>query len=360
MLQQNTSPKGGDPEDYDFYALDDQGKERCFESLARQALCEWGRDHAELQLIKQRENAVFAVIDPDGSRFALRIHRANYHSDAELESELKWMQALDSSGLRAPEVIAAKDGALFKTVAVEAIPEPRQVDLLAWVSGEAIGSIESSVDDLAAAAQNYRLVGKLVAQMHQFVAQWQLPPGFTRHAWDEEGLLGEAPFWGRFWELKSLNSSQIKVLFTARDRARADLKSYGKRMDRYGLIHADPLPENFLRGEDGEIRVIDFDDGGFGWLIFDFATALFFHLGEPCFDQLLAAMIAGYQEVRDLPPQFEEKLPLFLLLRGFSYLGWVHTRQDTDTARDMAPVLVDVVMTLANDYLATSSTLSKD
>ena len=239
-------------------------------------------------------------------------------------------------------------------VMIEAVPEPRQVDLLAWVSGEAIGSIEDAVEDVAVAAQNYHLVGGLVAQMHQFSTEWPLPTGFIRHAWDEEGLLGEAPFWGRFWELEYLERDQVATLTVARDRARAELERYGKGADRFGLIHADPLPENFLRGEDGVIRVIDFDDGGFGWLIFDFATALFFHLGEPYFDDLLTAMVTGYQEVRELPPEFEQKLPLFLLLRGFSYLGWAHTRRETDTARELTPMLVESVTALADDYLGTT------
>ena len=47
----------------DFYRLDDSGKESRFETLAREALGRWGLTGAALRLIKQRENAVFAVTE---------------------------------------------------------------------------------------------------------------------------------------------------------------------------------------------------------------------------------------------------------------------------------------------------------
>ena len=335
----------------DFYLMDDSEKASCFEALAREALGCWALSSADIRLIKQRENAVFAVTTGDGKRYAMRIHRAGYHTDGELSSELEWMRALNEFGVRTPGVVPATDGGLFQTVNVPPIPEPRQVDVLSWIDGVAIGSIEDGVEDVTVVAQSYHLVGRLVARMHQFARQWPPPEGFIRHEWDEDGLLGAEPWWGQFWELDALDSSQRDLLQRARQAAQLELTVYGKSADRYGLIHADPLPENFLRGDDGEIRVIDFDDGGFGWFIFDFATALFFHLGEPWFDDLQAAMLAGYREVEELPPELEARLPLFLLLRGFSYLGWVHTRKETGTARELTPMLVDGVTALANDYL---------
>ena len=311
-----------------------------------------GIESAHLELLKIRENAVFSVgLEHGAPLYAMRVHRAGYHCDTELHSELQWMQALDQYGVRTPGVVPAADGDLFKTVAAPEVPEPRQVDLLAWVDGQPIGSIEHTVEDVTTAVENYQLVGRLVARMHDFSDHWQLPADFKRHAWDSEGLLGEAPWWGRFWELEALTAPQRDLVLRAREAAALDLQTYGKADDRYGLIHADPLPENFLRCEDDTIRVIDFDDGGFGWWMFDFATAMYFHLDDPCFDDLLAAMIAGYQEIRDLPPEFEQKLPLFLLLRGFTYLGWTHTRAETDTAQQLTPALVEGVMALASEYL---------
>jgi len=343
---------------HEFYEMDSAGQAAAYQALASIALRNWAMDDASFELLKMRENAVFRVCRSDGTNYALRIHRAGYHTDAALRSELQWMQALNDSGVQTPAVVPTGDGDLFASVSSPSIPESRQVDLLAWVAGDAIGTIEKGVEDEQTAVDNYRVVGRLVARMHEFSTHWQLPVGFTRHAWDENGLLGEDPWWGRFWELEALDVAQCDLLLRTREAARVDLESYGRASDRYGLIHADPLPENFLRDASGEIRVIDFDDGGFGWWVFDFATALFFHLGDPCFDDLLAAMVAGYQEERELPPEFEQRLPLFLLLRGFSYLGWAHTRKETDTAQELTPLLVEGVTALARQYLITAQTRS--
>ncbi|MDH4110277.1 MAG: phosphotransferase [Gammaproteobacteria bacterium] len=335
-----------------FYSLDDAGKTPSFQRLVEQALPLWGMSGARAAIIKQRENAVFSLQCADGTRAVMRIHRTGYHSNAELHSELQWMKALDAFGVHTPAVIPALDGELFKTVSVPAVPEPRQVDVLAWVDGKDIGSIEAGLGDLAAARKNYRLIGQLVAGMHDFSSRWELPPGFSRHAWDEAGLLGERPWWGRFWELELLDDARRARLLAAREKARTELRAYGRGKDRYGLIHADTLPENFLVDADGTVRVIDFDDGGFGWHLFDFATALFFVSGEEHFNELLEAMASGYQQVRALPPEFERRLPLFLLMRGFAYLGWIHTRSETDTARTLGPVVLEGVMKMVEEFLA--------
>ncbi len=161
-----------------FYSLDDAGKTPSFQRLVEQALPLWGMSGARAAIIKQRENAVFSLQCADGTRAVMRVHRAGYHSNAELHSELQWMKALDAFGVHTPAVIPALDGELFKTVSVPAVPEPRQVDVLAWVDGKDIGSIEAGLGDLATARKNYRLIGQLVAGMHDFSSRWELPRDF--------------------------------------------------------------------------------------------------------------------------------------------------------------------------------------
>jgi Ser/Thr protein kinase RdoA (MazF antagonist) len=339
-----------------FYASDPEAQAQCLRQLAETALLRWGLAAREMSLIKYRENAVFRVDTTAGSRVALRIHRHGYHSDAALGSELQWLAALADEGIEVPRVLPTQDGALFASVRVDAVPEARQVDLFAWVDGRQLGSVEGGVElDEAGVKEVYHTLGTLAARLHTQALGWRLPAGFTRHAWDADGLAGPAPLWGRFWELERLTATERALLERARDAVHAGLAAYGQdpgNAGRYGLIHADLVAENVMR-DGSTIRLIDFDDSGFGWHLFELATALYFESDAPHFDAAFAALVAGYRSVRELPEEQIRHMPLFFAARSFTYLGWIHTRPETETARTMGPALVDLACRTAGRYLAT-------
>jgi Ser/Thr protein kinase RdoA (MazF antagonist) len=121
--------------------------------------------------------------------------------------------------------------------------------------------------------------------------------------------------------------------------------------DRYGLIHADLVPENLLV-DGGRACVIDFDDAGFGWHLFELATSLYFIIGDSIYSAARDALMRGYRTERTLSDAALERLPLFLAVRGTTYLGWVHTRQGTETANEMTPFLIERACAVAAEYLA--------
>ena len=105
----------------DFFELDVPSQAQRLEAAGHEALQRWTMRDCNLHLIKYRENAVFRV-DNDGVRRALRLHRCGYHSDAELLSELQWMQALGDAGITVPTIVPAASGELFVTHAGEGLP----------------------------------------------------------------------------------------------------------------------------------------------------------------------------------------------------------------------------------------------
>ncbi len=95
----------------DFHQLAPEQQVQRLEVLARAALDYYSvSNDAKIELIKHRENAVFEIIDGD-TRYALRVHRENYHTDAALKPELEWMTALNHSTLAVgtPRIIPATD-----------------------------------------------------------------------------------------------------------------------------------------------------------------------------------------------------------------------------------------------------------
>ncbi len=322
------------------------------QALALIALRDWDLEVARLEPNKVRENAVFRIDLADGGRAVLRVHRGGYHSDAELHSEFVWMRALEEAGIPVPRVIRSRHGRDFEVITTAAMSAARQIDVFEWIDGRQLGSVEDGVSgDDAAIADQYHMIGAIAARMHNQTAGWQCPAGFRRHAWDAAGLVGEQPFWGRFWDLDALTPGQQSLLTRARAKIARELAAFGTKPDRYGLIHADLVPEN-LRVDGHRVQVIDFDDAGFGWHLFELATSLYFITGDSIYPIARDALIRGYRSERELPEQALERLPLFLAARGTTYLGWVHTRRDSDTARELTPFLAERACAVAEEYLA--------
>lgn len=330
----------------DFYQLTPDEQADRFMALAAAALESWDMGpEAELELIKIRENAVFRVAH-GGSRYVLRIHRFGYHTDDALRSEFQWMEALSRDGIPTPRVIRTRNGEPFIRAAVNQVPEPRQVALFAWIGGVPISQVEDRNDDLSM----HGAIGALMAGMHNQAAGWTLPEGFTRHAWDMDGLLGPEPVWGRFWEMEHFTNAQQADIHKARTIARDRLSAFGQGPDRYGLIHCDFLPENLLK--DGEVvRVIDFDDCGFGWHLFDMVTSLFNYTYLPNFHAIRNAFIEGYRSRRELPDAHLDWFDFFLLLRVMTTCGWLHTRPETDAARQFSAALAQDLVAKTESFL---------
>ncbi|MBK5354387.1 phosphotransferase [Pseudomonas sp. TH41] len=326
------------------------------QGLARASLHHWDMDCLDIALIKYRENAVFTVETTNGHRYALRVHRGGYHSDAALRSELQWMAALQQFGIEVPVVVPTSKGDLFILATLPSTGEILQIDLFEWIEGCQLGTAEGGLgDDIQQIEHTYRTIGNIAARLHEHGRQWHLPEGFKRHAWDAEGLAGEDPFWGRFWELGSLSAEQRQLILTARDIVRSELQAITRTPehdDYYGLIHADFVPENLMISGD-TVRLLDFDDSGFGWHLFELATALYFIRRDANFNVAHDALIEGYRAHRALPEKVLAKLPVFMMARAFTYLGWVQTREGSDVAKELAPFLTELACDLAAKFVET-------
>ncbi|MDF1728756.1 MAG: phosphotransferase [Sulfitobacter sp.] len=303
------------------------------------ALTLWGFNGAPYRLIAERENRVFRV-DHAGRAYALRLHRAGYRTDAELWSELQWMAELDRAGLNVPAPVASEKGKFVHVV------EGLQVDVLTWLTGAPLGQTGVPLQATNRTAL-FRMIGQEMARMHAISDAWHPPTGFTRCHWDREGLVGETPVWGRFWDNPTLSEDQRALFLGLRETLRTDLSRLEGALD-YGLIHADLVRENLLIGE-ATIQLIDFDDAGYGFRLFDLATTLLKNWDEPDYRTLKEALVAGYLSVReiDLAP-----LDLFLVARACTYVGWIMPRMDEPRSDIRNARFIALATELAKDYLA--------
>jgi Ser/Thr protein kinase RdoA (MazF antagonist) len=281
-----------------------------------------------IELVDHSENVTYRVRARDEeSDYVLRLHRQGYNSLIELECERKWVRALIDAGLSAPRPLLTRDGAHFVPIDISSANENRYVGMTTWLAGVSLrGSPELLADTGKRAWVSHRL-GEIVAAIHNQATRWTEPPGFTRPRLDLDGLLGDAPRWGQFWEYSRLPVGGRERLLAARNRLRVALSDYGLTHDNFSLIHADLDSGNIIHDR-GELALIDFDDCAYGWHMYDVASALIEYCSDPDFDALCAAMLDGYRRHRPLAQKDMDMLPTFLLLRGLATLGWYHDRPE--------------------------------
>ncbi len=312
------------------------------EVMAQQALEAWGLRSARYELVSAVENIVFRVTPDDGQSLVMRLHRPWYHGIEELVSERQWTRALNDSGIGVPVPVPASDGRDY--VLVEAGPNggTRYAGMSKWVDGEILGHVIANSDDVS---RHFRRLGEVSARIHNQASGWAPPSGFTRHSLDADGLMGLRPFWGPFWASPALTAAERTRFEHLRDTIHHRLSQLESGPRAYSMIHADLHPRNLV--VDGErLHVIDFDDAGFGWHMYELAVGLFSYQHHPQFLEMAAAVFEGYREIRPLDGESAALLPFFLLVRALAQVGWMADRPEVVKVNAARP-LVDRALSLS-------------
>ncbi|WCN08972.1 aminotransferase class III-fold pyridoxal phosphate-dependent enzyme [Marinomonas mediterranea] len=311
----------------------------------------WGiSEIAEIHLLTVSENATFLVRDSNvAAPIILRVHRPNYHTRDEIASELKWIDALRQSNIVvAPAPLALKDGSFIASFTDLASPDEERERYV--VAFEFIKGQEPKADDKL--TEGFETLGAISARLHQHAENWPLPKGFVRKRWTYDTALGDKPLWGSWRQAIDLTQEDEALLETLCDVLRSKLNDYGEGSDRFGLIHADLRLANLLV-DNGALSVIDFDDCGFSWFMYDFAAAISFYEEEPYIPELQSAWLKGYRSVRALSLADENMIPTFILFRRLLLTAWVASHSETETAQSVGlGKFTKGTVALARRYLA--------
>jgi Ser/Thr protein kinase RdoA (MazF antagonist) len=318
--------------------------------LARAAAAHFGLAGAAVTLWNVSENHTYRLEDGSGSRYALRVHRPGYRSVREIESELAWMDALrEEAGVNAPRAIAAPDGQRVFSVSTPEL-SPRDAVLFEWTTG-----VAPELDDGDAAARQFEILGAISARMHDHARGWRRPTGFRRPRWDYETMLGSRGHWGRWQDGLGIGAEELRQLGRLQSTIASQLGAFGEDPARFGLVHADIRPANLLV-DGGRVSVIDFDDCGFSWYMYDFATAVSFMEDHPLVPELRDAWVRGYRSTGELEAAAEAELPTFVMLRRLLLVAWIgsHHTFAPEAAR-LGAAFTGGTCALAEDYLSVHS-----
>lgn len=329
-----------------FDDLPHEQKLQCLAELAAAALGLYGiHPEAPPKLVNLSENATYKVrASGTGAEYALRVHREGYHSKGAIASELAWLQALRRDNVVVtPIPKLGRDGGLIQEVGHPAMTRPRNVVLFGW---------ETGVEPLATdhLTEKFAVLGEVTAKMHRHSKGWRRPAGFERLTWDFETSLGDRPHWGRWRDGMGITTTSATLFGRAVALIGKRLARFGKAPDRFGLIHCDMRLANLLI--DGPVvKVIDFDDCGFSWHLYDAATAVSFFEQEPHVPELLAAWVEGYRKVLSLSAEEEAELWTFVMLRRMLLVAWIGSHSETDLAQSMGVAYTEQTIPMCEDYL---------
>ena len=199
----------------------------------------------------------------------------------------------------------------------------------------------------------FERLGTLAARMHGHARSWRRPAWFTRHAWDADGCLGPGARWGRWEDGVGVGPAERSVLAPAVALLRHRLAAFGTGPDRFGLVHADMRAANLLvpPGPVGEVVLLDFDDCGAGWFLYDLGAALSFVEDSPRGPELVDAWVRGYRAEAPLSAAEEAELDTFVLLRRLLLVAWLGSHPDADLARTLGAAFTTASCDLAEAYL---------
>jgi Ser/Thr protein kinase RdoA (MazF antagonist) len=290
--------------------------------LAVKAMASYDVAEPRLELVAHGENTTFRV-SSEGSQYLLRVHRPTRHgrdldSEAAIQSELEWLVALRSdTPLAVPEPVRAVGGELSTTVTADGVAGSRVCSLLRWMRGRNHNHSPRPV-------HLYRL-GGVLARLHDHADHWRLPDGFVRIRWDHEAYFGNTMVYGNVdaadaWKL--LPANLRRDFATVAEKLGHVMQQLGEGENVFGLIHADAHLDNVLFDAQ-QARLIDFDDCGFGYRIYDVAVALWELRHRDDYPIFKDAFVQGYTKHRPLPADQMDHLDSFIAAREVAFGLWL-------------------------------------
>ena len=300
-----------------------------------------------VSLLSESENKIYLVSDPARpKKYVIRVNsgRLSYHTPPSIASELMWLMALRrDTDIVVPKVLTADDGSLVQTITVSDLDKPRLAVVYSFLSGS------EPPEDLL--IPGFERLGEISARMHLHAKGWTPPANFTRHSWTPEAILDDRLNWGPWQEGSGVEGETLQLLSRLDEAVRKRLAALPTDREHFGLIHADLRLANLLV-EGDRTAIIDFDDCGYGWYLFDLATALSFLEERPDVPELIASWLKGYRKVAQVPPNMEAEIPTLIILRRLQLIGWVgYQQQHLEFAREIGPRFTADSCRLAEGYL---------
>lgn len=285
--------------------------------------------------LKKHSNITARLVSVgSGPSLALRL-RAGPPVDG--RTEFAWLDAV-RRGTTVRVVEPYADDFASNTRIVENPPGTfTECALFLWAEGAPLAT--------ALTSDNYRKLGIVSAQLHEFASQWAAPPDLKPLVWDRtmyyEGtsLVIADP---RYTEFVS-PSAAATVLEVVRE-ADDELQRLASAPDRI-FLHGNIEMWNVLVTASGALRLLDFEDVMFGSPVLDIAITLYYGRERTDYKALRRAYENGYRSVRPWPVRDSRQMSLLAAARAAMLLN--HALQTVADKRAVIERLLPLILAAA-------------
>lgn len=318
-----------------------------FDDVANEAIRAYPLSaQAHARLLQLSENATYLVENAEGiPEGILRVGRPGYHTLDEYRSEMAWLRQInDYTPLIVANPLEARDGGDIQII------HAHDGNTYFCVLYEFLEGRAPDENDEMAAIHQFRVLGETTAYLHRQTAIWNGTSKLTRWEWTYDTILGDHAIWGDWRAMPGLTNANITQFSRCSEVIHRRLDRYGRNKRNFGLIHADLRIANLLV-EGQQIKVIDFDDCGFGWYLHDLASALSFIETKPCVPDLVNAWLDGYRTVMPFTDTDFLEIDTFIMMRRLQLMAWIGSHLDSDPVKELADGYIEGTEELADRYL---------
>lgn len=319
-----------------------------FQSVAEQAAALYPFERTAAKLLAFSENATYLIYDPetDEKLFVMRVGRPGYHTMEEYESEISWLRQInDYTPLKVANPIAAKDGSFIQVIA-----GPNHTQYFCVATEFLTGQTLEHDNSPEAAPKHFETLGETTAYLHRQTEIWNGAKNLKRPHWTCDAMIGENGIWGDWKDYPDMTPEDVTKISACCEIIKRRLDRYGKTPQNYGIIHADLRDTNIIV-EGDEIKVIDFDDFGFGWHLHDLAAALSFIEEREDVPTLVNAYLDGYRKVLPFTDTDFVEIDTFILQRRIQMMAWMGSHQDSTPVQGYMKGYIEGTRGLVDRYL---------
>lgn len=298
-------------------------------------------DPGTAEILKISENITLVYKTVNCKKYIIRLNKKGYHTKAELEGEMAWLTVLEKEDIKTPFVYPNKQGEKITSLCNCTLGDYYSV----FSFEEGVVLNQTPLKELP---EKMEQVGAIAAKLHKSVIGNKSLLTLSRPYWDYDDLIGTSPRLGDFRENSMLTAKDLKTLNLTAEKIKSRLSSYGKSETTYGLIHGDFHLSNIM----DNMCVIDFDDCGYGYFLYDLGSSLLQYSQN--LSALANSWLLGYQKVHPLTKADLNEVWTFIILRRIVRIGWVKTHGDSDTVRELGDFYAYISKTvpLCQSYLA--------